>query len=270
MRICLLSQEYFQTLAFGGTGSYVKNLSKGLAKLGCEVHMVTIAAEGMQSVFYETENICIHAVHCPEWSMTYQYLIFGRKARKIVRDLCKSNKIDIVHGNMPLLPDYAISKRDVFGKSIIDSVHGTYLKEREYILDEPLSSLKPREILLKYIPSLYVSKEKDTMQRADRLIAVSNLKREVTQLYDIAEDKIAVVNYGIDTSFFSPTRKFEEVGSKYMVGDSKLILYMGRFYPKRKGLLYLLQAMPNPILQNSKHSKHQNQKLLCQKTLLNS
>ena len=80
------------------------------------------------------------------------------------------------------------------------------------------------------------------------MIAVSLYTRnELTELYDVDEEKIHVIYNGVDTQKFKPNR--DRVGLRLELGleeEQKTILCVGRLY-YRKGITTLLQSIPKVV-----------------------
>jgi len=86
------------------------------------------------------------------------------------------------------------------------------------------------------------------MKRSDALIAVSFYTRnELTELYDVDEEKIHVIYNGVDTKKFKPRR--DRAGLRLELGleeEQKIILCVGRLY-YRKGITILLKSIPEVV-----------------------
>ena len=89
--------------------------------------------------------------------------------------------------------------------------------------------------------------------RADRLITISEfVKKEMLEDLNIREDKISIVNCGVDGNVFRKLNK-EEVNktiNKYGVTYEGYIIYVGNLEP-RKNLLALLEAYESMVTNNN-------------------
>jgi UDP-glucose:(heptosyl)LPS alpha-1,3-glucosyltransferase len=86
------------------------------------------------------------------------------------------------------------------------------------------------------------------LRHAKKIITMADsLKKEMTDQYGIPEDKIQVVRSGIDLEMFSPDNKRlyrRDVRSKLGISESDTVLiFVGSPY-SRKGLNYLIEALP--------------------------
>ncbi len=80
--------------------------------------------------------------------------------------------------------------------------------------------------------------------KVDQIITVSNfLKRELMTKYFVEENKIRVIYNGVDTRRFNPKVSGKHVRKAYGLGDSPVVLYLGRLAPY-KGVQFLIEAIP--------------------------
>ena len=80
--------------------------------------------------------------------------------------------------------------------------------------------------------------------KVDRIITVSEfLKRELVAKYFVEENKIRVIYNGVDTERFNPKVNGDNIRKAYELGDSPVVLYLGRLAPY-KGVQFLIEAIP--------------------------
>jgi len=172
-----------------------------------------------------------------------KYWRFARSASKKLEEL---NEFDIVHANLPLVPNFAIPKESA--GALISTVHSTWKGEAETIKPGSRGKLNPNEKLMLRFNFLLRSYEKKLMKRSDALIAVSTYTRkELIDLYDVDEEKIHVIYNGVDVQKFKPNR--DGVGLRRELEldeEQKIILCVGRLY-HRKGLTTLLQSISKVV-----------------------
>ena len=78
--------------------------------------------------------------------------------------------------------------------------------------------------------------------RADYVVAVSEtLKQRIVKRWQVDPSKISVVNNGVDIELFDNLDVYEDVRSKYCLGDEQLIIFVGGFKPWH-GIILLLEA----------------------------
>lgn len=78
----------------------------------------------------------------------------------------------------------------------------------------------------------------------DQIITVSNfLKNDLIDFHRIEENRINVIYNGIDTLRFNPTIEGETIRNRYGIGNTPLVLFLGRLAPY-KGAHLLIKAIP--------------------------
>jgi len=212
LNICFVSPEYFPIS--GGTGAYVYYLSRQLQKLGHNVHvMARHRADSAESVD-GVNVIYVRGVGSP----LTRYWRFARSTLKKLEELNRKLEFDVIHANLPLVPSFGRRK------------------------------LNPNEKSMLRFSSLLRFYEKKLMKRSDALIAVSmHTRKELVELYGVAEEKIHVIYNGVDVHKFR--KDGDRAGVRRELGieeEQKVILCVGRLY-YRKGLATLLQSIPKVV-----------------------
>ena len=242
-----MSPEYFPIS--GGTGAYVYYLSRQLQKSGHNVHIITRHKMNSTEI---VDGVSITYIKCEGNPLT-KYWSFARSTFKKLEELNKKFAFDIIHANLPLVPNFAIPKEPV--NALISTVHSTWKGEAEAIKHEGLRKLNTNEKFMLEFNSLLRSSEKKLMKRSDALIAVSMYtKKELTEFYDIDEEKIHIIYNGVDVQKFKPNK--DRAGLRRELGleeKQKIILFVGRLY-QRKGLDTLFQSI-SKVVQNFKDAK---------------
>jgi glycosyltransferase involved in cell wall biosynthesis len=235
-----VSPEYFPIS--GGTGAYVYYLSRKLQKLGHNVHVVARHSVDSTEI---VDGVNVNYVKGVGNPLT-RYWRFARSASKKLKELNRKFGFNIIHSNLPLVPSFAIPEKSA--NALISTVHSTWKGEAEAIRRGSRRKLNPNEKLMLRFNSLLRSYEKKLMKRSDALIAVSlYTKKELTELYDVDEEKIHVIYNGVDTQKFRPNRK--RVSLRLELGlkeKHKIILCVGRLY-YRKGITILLKSIPEVV-----------------------
>ena len=247
MNVCFVSPEYFPIS--GGTGAYVYYLSRQLQKSGHNVHIVTRHKMNSTEI---VDGVNITYIKCEGNPLT-KYWSFARSTFKKLEELNKKFAFDIIHANLPLVPNFAIPKESA--NVLVSTVHSTWKGEAEAIKHEGLRKLNTNEKFMLEFNSLLRSSEKKLMKRSDALIAVSMYtKKELTEFYDIDEEKVHVIYNGVDVQKFKPNK--DRTGLRRELGleeKQKIILFVGRLY-QRKGLGTLFQSI-SKVVQNFKDAK---------------
>jgi glycosyltransferase involved in cell wall biosynthesis len=247
LNVCFVSPEYFPIS--GGTGAYVYYLSRQLQKSGHNVHIITRHKMNSTEI---VDGVNITYIKCKGNPLT-KYWSFARSTFKKLEELNKKFAFDIIHANLPLVPNFAIPKESA--NVLVSTVHSTWKGEAEAIKHEGLRKLNTNEKFMLEFNSLLRSSEKKLMKRSDALIAVSMYtKKELTEFYDIDEEKIHIIYNGVDVQKFKPNK--DRVGLRRELGleeKQKIILFVGRLY-QRKGLDTLFQSI-SKVVQNFKDAK---------------
>lgn len=236
MNICFVSPEYYPIS--GGTGAYVYYLSRELQKHGHRVHVITRSSEKAEKTVEEGSATYIRCAGNP----LRKFIGFGRSTSKKLIELNKISPFDVVHANLPLVPNFAVPEE--LEAALVCTVHSTWKGEAEAIKSEGFGKLNLNEKFMLEFNAFLRSSEKKLMKRANALIAVSQYtKKELTEFYNISEEKIHVIYNGVDVQKFKPPNR-NKAELRHELGlapDSKMILFVGRLY-SRKGLPTLLQA----------------------------
>ncbi len=87
-----------------------------------------------------------------------------------------------------------------------------------------------------------IRSERDTLHRADRIVAVSEHERSnMIDFYEAPGDRIQVIPCGVDMDVFKPMPK-DEARRELGLGDENVLLYVGRVQPL-KGPELLLESV---------------------------
>ena len=174
------------------------------------------------SFINDSKNILI----CQPKSLFNKTLNTYWRSKNIVKDLSTQN-IDIYHGLSNELP-IGIEKTTI--KSVV-TIHDLI-----FMRFPNLFNCIDRNI--------YYKKSKSACERADKIIAVSEqTKKDIIELLNIPEEKIAVVYQGCNQIFQRaiPLQKQQDIIRKYHLKKDYL-LYVGTI-EKRKNLLTLLAVL---------------------------
>jgi glycosyltransferase involved in cell wall biosynthesis len=240
-KVCFISPEYLPLS--GGTGAYVYYLSRELMKHGKHVCIVTGYDEARDVKINEQLNIYFLKVFKVPIVKSFMFAASSFRKLNSLRD---SVNVDITHVNLPLVPDFAVPAG--FGKTLISTVHSTWKGEAEAIRGEPYSRLNANEKFLVSFNWFLRIFEERMLERADKIIAVSDFtRRELHKYYEDYDSKVRVVHNGVDIEKFKPA--LDKRKAKQELGfspDDITILSVGRLYA-RKGLFTLIESIPRVV-----------------------
>jgi glycosyltransferase involved in cell wall biosynthesis len=242
----------------GGQGVYLSNLTRELAALGHEVHVIggppyPELAEGVRlhrvqnynyhrllqtgrRFFYGRAPLDpFHPLNFGELATTRlgMYSVMGAfsiRAYQRFRELSREVRFDVVHDNQVL--GYGTLLIRALGVPVVATVHHPLNADRANRIREARSAAEQVRAVLFY-PFFM---QRFVLHRVDRVVAVSSAAaRETAKAFDLPLERIAVVWNGVDTATFRRLPGVErEPGRLLFVGDPE---------DKNKGFQYLLLAM---------------------------
>ena len=237
-KVCFISPEYLPLS--GGTGAYVYYLSRELMKHRYKVSIVT----GYDESRYVQVNKQLDVYFLKVFKAPIvKSFVFAASSLRKLKSVSDSANVDITHVNLPLVPNFAVPAG--FGRTLISTVHSTWKGEAEAIRGEPYSRLNSNEKFLVSFNWFLRIFEKRMLERANRIIAVSDFtRRELNRYYKHYDNKIRVVHNGVDIHKFKPPLDKRSVKLELGLNpDDITILSVGRLYA-RKGLFTLIESIP--------------------------
>lgn len=234
MKILMLSWEY-PPKSVGGLSNHVYHLSKGLSKLGHEVHVITCG--DVSSTVEEIHGVYVHTVvpyglDTEDFTKWVMHLNFAM-AEEAVRLINSNGKFDIIHGHDWLSAYAAKMIKGACSIPMVCTIHATEHGRNNGIRTEMQRYISSAEWMLTY--------------EAWKVIACSEYMRsEIHSVFDTPLDKLSVIPNGIDLNEFEKTVDSLEFRRKYAKDDEKLIVYVGR-HVYEKGIQLLIEAAPDII-----------------------
>ena len=155
-----------------------------------------------------------------------------RKLIKINRE--SSNDTKLLHAWEPCLNSIKYAKKEgykiVLDVPIAPTIHSKLLDD-ENLLGE-----------IEFDLNKLIEKESKIFELVDHFIVPSEFVRGVLQKYDIKQESITTVNFGVELNKFKFTRKYTESGGvKFCFAGA---------INRRKGIKYLLEAFDDPVFEN--------------------
>lgn len=228
MKIALVIYQYSDSK--GGVERYVSDLTKGLIKLGHEVHIFCHKRDEPSP-----KGVTFHYV--PATSALYRafkMLSFANNAAKLLQ----AEKFDIIQG---------------FGRTYYQDIlrfgsgcHWEYLKHTHPSMNSPIGRfiqrINPRNIAI-------MNMERKSFQPGSykKIICISNMvKKEIQYYYGIQEKDTTVIHNAVDLGRFTPdnrARYRETIRKELGIADNEIaVLFVGSGF-ERKGLAYAIEAL---------------------------
>ena len=228
MKICHITWEYPPRIV-GGIARHVEDLTKALAKLGHEVHVVTLEFPGAPN-YEELNGVKIYRAtseighpHFLTWA-----LLFNHSIEKQIADV--GVDFDVLHVHDWLTAPAGIAAKHFLHRPMVATIHST-----EY-----------GRSTLQSIDSFTIdSWEWWCTYEADKVIVTTySMRHEVCGHFQVPWEKAWIIPNAVDSSKFQVNVDRNSVRSRFGVGpNEKLILYVGRLVPQ-KGVEFLVQAIP--------------------------
>jgi glycosyltransferase involved in cell wall biosynthesis len=242
----------------GGQGVYLYYLTRELARMGHEVHVLagppypeldeSVIGHNLETYSYwsyhhEKKNFLFernplthfHPVNFYEFistriALSSLLLSFSVRAWVKLQELSRERRFDIVHDNQTL--SYGISLMQASGFPVVATIHHPLTIDLQNALRQARTLYeKARRIL--WSPW---QMQQIVARRLERVIVVSHTsQRTVQQAFDLDPARMRVIHNGIDTEMFRPLEGVER--------QQGLILYVGNSEDRNKGARYLIEAL---------------------------
>jgi len=231
MNICYLIRSFSNQ---AGTESYVYNMSRALAELGHQVHIVSLTGKGQRDFNGFEDKIFVHRLNFKQVSFrgsrqlenvfpldTWRY---GQCINKILPDLIDKHAIDIIEATDWGTDAWAyLNKRKV---PVCVRLHGYPGFKDEF--DRGILKKWPKNYFLWSIFRKHLS-------GADLVTGVSKSYTDfVWNAWELKERDVQIIPISVDLNVFRPAEA---------PGEDQAILFAGRL-EKSKGIEVLAQAIP--------------------------
>jgi len=257
MRVCFLLHQ--GKMHSGGQGVYLYNVTKEVAALGHEVHVLAgppypevapgitidrIPNFNLFEVLGTVDPEFFHSRHPREFFrplnfyelVTTRYGMFsGMSAFSIrafdrLRELQPERGFDIVHDVQTL--GYGVLLIRARGMPVVANIHHPLaLDRRNAVMQAKTLREKVRWII--FYPFFM---QNVVMKRVDRIITGSDHSaRSIRQVFDVPASHVEVIHDGVDTQTFRPLEDVEK--------EPDRILFVGNSEDRNKGARYLVEAL---------------------------
>jgi glycosyltransferase involved in cell wall biosynthesis len=255
MKVCFLLHQ--GSMYSGGQGVYLYYVSREMAALGHEVHVIggppfPDLAEGVtlhklptysiyrlledgRAFFYGREPgsffnpLNFYELATTRAGMFSNMNAFSFRAYGKVRDLSQEQRFDIVHDVQVL--GYGCLLIKASGLPVVANIHHPLQIDRANSVRQA-KDLGDRLRWLRFYPFWM---QEIVARRLDRIITGSkSSKTRVAENFRLREEQIEVIYDGVDTDLFRPME---------LKRDPNMVLFVGNSDDRNKGMRYLLEAV---------------------------
>ncbi|MEM3765422.1 MAG: glycosyltransferase family 4 protein [Candidatus Bathyarchaeia archaeon] len=237
LRVMMLTWE-FPPRIIGGISPHAYYLSKGLAKNGVKVYIVTCDFPGAPQ--HETlDGVEVYRIDSyknpsPDFA-SWVYLMnmnMQKEAAYIVKGL---GGVDIFHAHDWLVANAGIGLKHVFRRPLLATIHSTEYGRRNGIHSDYERMIHETEAWLTY--------------EAWRVICCSNyMVSHVKWVFGLPQDKLIMIPNGVDAKEYeeSGNANLSQFRRRFALPEEKIVLFVGRLVYE-KGIHVLINAVPKVL-----------------------
>ncbi len=256
MKLCFLA--YQGSMYSGGQGVYLHYLSRELARLGHEVHVIAglpypevrpevqlhrlktfsfwNLMDGYEEYAYRTHPLLyFHPVNFYEFATTRVTLasllnMFSLRAYRKLNELEQDGPFDLIHDNQTL--GYGTWLMRLRGRAVVANVHHPLAIDRqnELLQARSLGKLVSRIVWFPWRMQAWVARRVDKVITGSQSSATS-----IVTAFGLPRAHVRVIYDGVDPEIFRPLKDVER--------ERHRILFVGHTEDKNKGFRHLLTAL---------------------------
>ncbi|MFQ6074786.1 MAG: glycosyltransferase family 4 protein [Candidatus Bathyarchaeia archaeon] len=223
----------FPPRIIGGISAHIYNLSRNLARMGLDIHVVTCDFPGAKA-YESVDRVHVHRIDSyryptPDFgSWTYMMNVnMQKQAIEVIRSL--ENGVDIIHAHDWLVANAAIGLKHLFRLPMVATIHSTEYGRRNGLHTDYHRMIHQTEMKLTY--------------EAWRVICCSEyMASHASWVFKLDPKKIDVILNGVDPKAFVEPYDREAFRSRFARPGEKLVLYVGRLVYE-KGVSVLADAI---------------------------
>jgi glycogen(starch) synthase len=239
-RVLLVSWEYPPVIE-GGLARHVRKLAEALVRQGVDVDVLTRGHAGseLNGGVTEVGGVRVHRVREPTWPRDLDRFVawverMNDDMLAAGETLGGEHRYELIHGHDWLVAPASAALADRLSVPYVTTIHATEHGRHQGWVEEP--------------PQSHIHSVEQWMARgADAVIVCSYYMREhVADIFDIDEQRIAVIPNGIDPSELRAVGDPSALRSEFAAPHEKLVLFVGRLVYE-KGFQLALDALPGVI-----------------------
>ena len=225
MKILMLSWEY-PPKNVGGLAQHVSHLSQALAKLGTEIHVLTVGGDEVEP-YEEYKGVKIHRVStyslsAPDFRTWILHLNFSllEYAVTLVNTI---KNVDIIHAHDWLVAYTGRALKHAFKLPLLATIHATEYGRNHGLHNETQKYISDVEWWLTY-------------EAWKVIVCSSYMKRELNHFFQLPDDKMRIIPNGVNI-------EGDQLKVNTIQGYEKYIFFIGRLV-REKGIQVLIDAAP--------------------------
>ena len=242
----------------GGQGVYLYYVTRELAQMGHEVHIIAGVPypdvspqvhihklktfsfwsylDGFDEYAYHTHPLLFfHPVNLYEFASTRYTLtsllnMFSLRAYHELNELERERPFDLIHDNQTL--GYGIWLMKMRGRPVVANIHHPLTIDRQNALAEArnLMARISRVVWYPWVMQRWVA------ERVDHIITGSDASADsIVQAVGLPREHIRVIHDGVEAEVFRPLDNVQP--------EPESVLFVGNSEDRNKGILYLLKAL---------------------------
>lgn len=238
MQVLMLSWEYPPNNV-GGLSRHVEKLSVSLVKQGVNVHVITCAVPGAPEEervdgvnVYRVTPYSINNSNFLLWVNQMNFSLIERGVR-LIRD--SINPFCLIHAHDWLVAYAAKTLKFIYRLPLLATIHATEYGRNNGLHNDMQRYISNVEWMLTY--------------EAWKVVVCSQaMKGELQGFFQIPQDKIEVINNGVDLSEFEDlvNEDLDRFRYQYASLNEKIVFFIGRLVAE-KGLHLLVEAVPKVL-----------------------
>jgi 1,4-alpha-glucan branching enzyme len=235
-RVLILSWE-FPPKTVGGLARHVYDLSRALAALGEEVHVITCHVPGAKS--YEiVDGVHVYRVH-PIHGESCAFLDWVDRLNlamiECAHNLFKAHGFHLIHAHDWLVAHAAKVLKDTYHIPLVSTIHATEYGRNRGIHNDIQRNINQIEWSLTY--------------ESWKVICCSKyMAKEIAQIFQLPADKIRIIANGVEVKNVLPRVIDPSFRNRFAAPFEKIVYFIGRLVPE-KGVQTLIEAVPKIIEQ---------------------